>query len=77
MGMVSGPPRQEQRRVCGARVHTCVHRCVLTCEPVSLGGLKMWRVRIWSGIRGQKGGPCQTRWNSNIRKHHEQMSRVS
>ena len=60
MGMESGPPVPEQSRVSGeACVYTCVRRCVNRCEPVSRGDVKMWKVRIQNGMRGQKSGPCR------------------
>lgn len=50
MGMESSPPVREQSRVTGgACVYMCVRRCMNRCEPVSLGDVKMWKVRIQNG----------------------------
>lgn len=43
----------------GKHVYTHVRRCVNRCEPVSRGDVKMWKVRIQNGMRGQKSGPCR------------------
>lgn len=46
------------------------------CEPVSLGDVKMWKVRIQNGMRGQKSGLCRVTGAQSIRKHHKQIGSV-
>lgn len=53
-------------------VQVCVCGHVLGCEPVSLGWLQIWRMRIWNGVRGQKRELCQVVGAQDVRKTLEQ-----